>query len=121
MRPGEEVIHGSNGTSLSSKISRICFTEIGLSQAENHARLYGMLGIGFHRDFIMEREGNPALYVQNGDKGVLIENLAKVFTFLREKDREVLAQLEVVGGYLKNMSHQNEMDLEFYEEMEWRT
>jgi len=34
-----------------------------------------MLGIGFHRDFVLSREGNPVLYVQNGDKGVLIENL----------------------------------------------
>jgi hypothetical protein len=120
MRPGTETIYGSNGFSLKAGISRVCFTEVRLSQAEDHARLYGKIGIGFHRDFILEREGNPALYVQNGDKGVLIENLAKVTSFLEGKDKEVLGYLAVVSGYLKNMSDQNSRNLEFYEEMEWR-
>ena len=120
MKPGEETIHGSNGTSLTAWISRVCFTEVRLSQAEDHARLYGMLGIGFHRDFALSREGNPVLYVQNGEKGVLIENLVKVREFLETENAAMLANLEVVLGYLKNMSHQNASDLEFYEEMEWR-
>jgi hypothetical protein len=120
MRPGEEIIHGRLGTHIKATISRICFSEVRLSQAEDHARLYGKLGIGFHRDFVLERLGNPVLYVQNGDKGVLIENLDRVVGFLRTKDPLIHQSLEVVFGYLKNMSHQNVPNLEFYEEMEWR-
>jgi hypothetical protein len=120
MKPGQETIHGSNGSDLTASISRVCFTEVRLSQVEDHARLYGMLGIGFHRDFVLSREGNPVLYVQNGDKGVLIENLAKVREFLEAENTAMLKNLEVVLGYLKNMSHQNVSELGFYEEMEWR-
>ena len=121
MRPGEEEIYGSDDTSLKASISRVCFTEIRLSQVENHAKFYGSLGIGFHRSFILEREGNPALYVQNGDKGVLIEQLAKLAYYLKDlPDRTMYERLSVVSGYLKNMSHHNNPDLEFYEQMEWR-
>lgn len=84
------------------------------------AGMYGKLGIGFHRDFVLERLGNPVLYVQNGDAGVMIENLHKVSKFLKTKDDSIHKSLEVVLGYLKNMSHQNVPHLEFYEEMEWR-
>jgi hypothetical protein len=125
MRPGQETIHGRQNRSIEAKISRICFSEVRLSQAENHARQYGKLGIGFHRDFVLERMGNPVLYVQNGKNGVLIENLHRVATFLLKKeklkeDEETHGSLEIVLGYVKNMSHQNDPDLKFYEEMEWR-
>ena len=131
MRPGQEAIHGRLGTSIEATISRICFSEVRLSQAEDHARLYGMLGIGFHRDFVLERMGNPVLYVQNGDNGVLIECMDTVHKLLSNKSKEnqasnkskesqALGSWGIVLGYLKNMSHQNDPNLEFYEEMEWR-
>ena len=122
MKPGEETIHGRLTTSIKATISRICFSEVRLSQAEDHARQYGRLGIGFHRDFILERMGNPVLYVQNGDNGVLIEILHKVNQFLSTKEADKLTHdsFKIVLGYLKNMSYQNDQKLDFYEEMEWR-
>ena len=38
MNPGEERIQGINGTWIQAKISRVCFTEIRLSQAKDHAK-----------------------------------------------------------------------------------
>ena len=120
MRPGQEEIHGRLQTSIKATISRICFSEIRLSQAENHAQQYGRLGIGFHLDFVLERKGNPVLYVQNGDNGVVIECLDRIHKFLFETHDKTIKSFEVVLGYLKNMSHQNDPNLKFYEEMEWR-
>lgn len=120
MKPGTETIDGSNNSRITARISRVCFSEIRLSQAEDHARDYGMLGIGFHRDFVIERESNPVLYVQNGEKGAVIENLAKVHGFVDTRDKAMLRNLEVALGYLKNMSNQNDTAFKFYEEMEWR-
>ena len=42
---------------------RLCFTEIRLSQAQTHAERYGKLGIGFTRDFIMNKGGRPVIYI----------------------------------------------------------
>jgi hypothetical protein len=42
---------------------RICFTEIRLSQVQTHAKRYGKLGIGFSRDFIMNKGGRPVIYI----------------------------------------------------------
>src|SRR4030067_384335 len=43
------------------RLVRLCFTEIRLSQAQEHAERYGKLGIGFGRDFIMDRGGRPVI------------------------------------------------------------
>ena len=82
------------------------------------------MGIGVHLDFVIEREGNPVLYVQNGDKGVIVENFHFLHKFVKKhsdpsKDK-MLDTLEIILGYLKSMSEPNETDLEYYDEMEWR-
>lgn len=156
MNPGEELIYGIGKKWIKASISRVCFTEIRLSQTQQHATRYGDLGIGFNREFILEREGNPVFYVQNGDKGHVIENfdclhgyidfitknILNIEKFLSKHidDKEIksifstlsdihnfvassktkLKELEVILGYLKNMSDINSPDLMYYEEMEWR-
>ncbi len=44
-------------------ITRLCFTEIRLSQVQTHAERYGKLGLGITRDFIMNRGGRPVIYI----------------------------------------------------------
>ncbi len=119
MNRGTERIHGRIGTWVEATISRVCFTEIRLSQVERHANLYGKLGIGFHRDFAVTRMGNPVIYVQNANTGVIIEALAKIRGFVNS-DPQMTKTLEVALGFVKNMSHQNNPEFEFYDEMEWR-
>jgi len=119
MKPGAEKIYGINNTMIQTTIARICFTEIKLSQAEEQAKRYGDLGIGFGRDFVLEREGNPVFYVQNGDKGHVIENFSFLHRFVAPNE-ERRKELEIILGYLKNMSEMNDGGLKYYEEMEWR-
>lgn len=119
MKPGEETIQGVDKKSITAGIARVCFTEIKLTQTEKHAKHYGSLGIGFNRNFVLEREGNPVFYVQNGDKGHIIEN----FVVLRDSMNAPSAkkdELEIILGYLKGMSCTNETELKYYDEMEWR-
>lgn len=124
MKPGEETIHGKNGKLIKAGIARVCFTEIKLNQTQNHAKLYGSLGIGFNRDFVLAREGNPVFYVQNNNKGHIIENLDCIVTWMDSLPPEILKSnkksIGIVAGYLKNMSDHNDSDLKYYNEMEWR-
>ena len=128
MKKGRETIHGVGGAKINADISRVCFSEVRLSQAEKHAKMYGMLGIGVHRDFVIERGGNPVLYVRNGDTDMVTQNLANVYCFLadkakdedNEKEKQVLSELGLVLGFIKGMSHQNDSEFLWYEEMEWR-
>jgi len=119
MNKGRERIHGRNGAWIEAIISRVCFTEIRLSQARRHANQYGRLGIGFDRDWVVQRFGNPVLYVQNADTGVVVETLDLVRGYLAD-DPQKVKTLEIALGFVKKMSHQNCDDFEHYDEMEWR-
>jgi len=121
MNRGVESLFGVKNTYISIPISRVCFTEVRLTQAQTHADRYGKLGIGFDRDFVLEREGNPVLYVQNGDKGHIIEILAVLHDRFQTEGHPLLNSIRLLlGGYLKGMSDRNDPDLKYYEEMEWR-
>jgi hypothetical protein len=121
MNIGRETINGSNSKEVMAFIARVCFTEIRLSQAQTHANLYGKLGIGFDRNFVLERMGGPAFYVQNSANGVIIEHFDYLHGFLANNHHnDMLARLQVIMGYLKNMSTPGDTDLVCYEEMEWR-
>ena len=113
-------MQGKNNSWIKRDIARTCFTEIKLSQVKKHAEKYGYLGIGFHRNFVLEREGNPVFYTQNSDKSHIIQNLSFIYGRIKDK-KEQLKALEIILGYLKPMSEFNKNDnLEYYDEMEWR-
>ena len=123
MNPGTEKIWGINNKWIEITISRICFTEIRLSQTQEPPKRFGKLGIGVHRDFVIERHGNPVFYVQSGDKGIVVENLDILYGFVKKKSKtgdKMIETLDIILGYLKNMSDQNQSELKYYEEMEWR-
>jgi hypothetical protein len=122
-----EVLHGVAGSRITANIARVCFSEIRLSQVQNLAREYGGLGIGVHRSFIIKREGNPVFYVQSGATGHIVESFAhvlektKVLVGNNEAMRDkLLIPLEIICGYLKNMSEKDSPELKYYNEMEWR-
>ena len=100
---------------------RICFTEIRLSQANEHARRYGKLGIGFARKFIMHRGGRPVIYVPYEPHDGLLENSIKT-VHERSKDKPDLEDIHRSAKYIlthvKRMWDEN--NDEFFEEMEWR-
>ena len=136
MKKGEEEIEGVNKKGVTAVIGRVCFSEVRLSQAKAHAGEYGGLGIGVHRDYIIEREGNPVFYVQNGLKGHVVENFdfvhgaaTRLIAAASEAGNEaaaenirqgILGPIRHIMGYLKAMSKPDQQDLKLYEEMEWR-
>jgi len=71
-----------------------CFTEIKLSNVDEHAQMYGFLGFGFTRQFVMERCGGPVIYVpgiKELDLGAMdvvshhFHKLIKVIWFLAQR------------------------------------
>ncbi len=122
MNQGREDIMG-RVEGISVWISRVCFTEIRLSQVQCHAKKYGKLGIGFDRKFVLDRMGNPVFYVQDADTGLIISSLNHLLGLVqRTNDAKLENELEFVFGFLKGMSDRRKhpRDFGFYEEMEWR-
>jgi len=119
---------------LQPEISRVCFTELKLSMAGDHAKKYGLLGIGVDRDFILKRYGNPVFYVMNGKSNTIV-NARKVFNFFMDeikKLEQVSAQdaklrklkgikleFDTLLAYFKKMNDK-ENELNLYDELEWR-
>jgi hypothetical protein len=99
-------------------IVRLCFTEIRLSQAEKHAKRYGKLGIGFRRDFIMNKGGRPVIYIPYKADDCLLEESIKI-VYEKSKDNEEINKSSTwIMAHVKRMSDGNSED--YYEEMEWR-
>jgi len=97
---------------------RLCFTEIRLSQAREHANNYGNLGIGFSRDFILDRGGRPVIYIPfNAKRCLLEENLKQAYNKSKGID-EIHKPLKYVLAFTKRMV--NEQGDNHYDEMEWR-
>lgn len=99
---------------------RICFTEIRLGQARTHAERYGKLGIGFARDFIMNKGGRPVIYIpfEIRKDSHLLENLIKTVYDKSTGDDEIHKSAKWIMTYVKRMSNGKGED--YYEEMEWR-
>ena len=91
---------------------RLCFTEIRLSQAQTHAKRYGKLGIGFTRDFIMNKGGRPVIYIPykaEKDGRLLEDSIGKLYDKL-EGDGELLGPLKWIMAHVKRMSNGNGED-----------
>jgi hypothetical protein len=105
---------------------RICFTEIRLSQAQTHADRYGKLGIGFSRDFIMNKGGRPVIYIPFNTMadGRLLEDSIRNVYEKSKNNKEIRRSSKWITAYVKRMSNgksENSEDYEdYYEEMEWR-
>lgn len=79
---------------LEAKFSNkgICFTDIPLSLSDEHTESYGKFGIGFSREFVKNKGGNPVFYFVNWNdirsatnpdslRGILSDNLKTVAKF----------------------------------------
>ena len=99
---------------------RICFTEIRLSQAQTHAKRYGKLGIGFRRDFIMNKGGRPVIYIPFDAKvdARLLEDSIRTVYERSYDNSEIHRSAKWIMAHVKRMS--NGKDADYYEEMEWR-
>jgi len=121
MGKGREDIIDLDGNSLETFISRVCFTEIKLSLAREHAKRYGWLGLGVDRDFVLKRYGNPVFYIKSGESNVPV-NANKVLNYLKSNGTadSILSEFRTLIAYFKNMNDQGSNDLKYYDELEWR-
>lgn len=116
MKNGAETIRCIGESPMTTpRVPRVCLTEIRLSQSREHAKRYGLLGIGFHRNFVLKVGGNPAFYVQPVAVAGLFRHL------LREEIGS--GHVAHLLGFLKTMYDTQEGQdklTDLYEEMEWR-
>ena len=105
------------------RIVRLCFTEIRLSQAQTHAERYGNLGIGFAREFILNKGGRPVIYIPhtaNADSRLLEDSIKNVHEKSGD-NKHVHKSSKWIMAHVKRMSNGNSEDYQdYYEEMEWR-
>jgi len=102
---------------------KICFTEIRLSQTHVHAERYGKLGIGFSRQFILDRGGRPVIYVPFEPKkdGKLLESSIDDLRQYSEMHKEIKNAVDSIMAHVVRMSPDGKGNGdELYEEMEWR-
>lgn len=92
--------------------SKVCFTELKLSESQRHARDYGRLGIGFKRPYLFNRGGRPCAYF--GFHGTSHKDpfLTKCASDL--DDKTLLNFFKPMNSSLK------ELNYDLYSESEWR-
>jgi hypothetical protein len=95
------------------KIVRLCFTEIRLSQAKTHADQYGKLGIGFTRDFIMNKGGRPVIYVPFRANNRLLEESIKNVYEKSKPNTEIHKSAKWIFAHVKIMTDRNTI-LQFF-------
>lgn len=110
-----DVVVGVDCKSILETRPIICFTELQLSKAQEHARRYGSLGIGFNREFLMKWGANPVFYVQNKNQGIVNTNLSGL---VNPKDKH--DWLDVFLSYVKPMGEPCSDNYIYYDEFEWR-
>jgi hypothetical protein len=116
----EERIYDLEGEWIQSPVSRTCFTEIKLSEAKKHARIYGNLGIGVDREYVINRYGNPVFYVVNGKGSNIGVCARKVMKFLEKNNKDILMEFGTLLSYFKKMGERDSDNLLYYDELEWR-
>lgn len=110
-----DVVVGVDCHSILKTKPIICFTELQLSKAQEHARRYGRLGIGFNREFLMKWGANPVFYMQSKNQGIVNTNLSGLVNSENKPD-----WLDVFLSYVKPMGEPCSDKYFFYDEFEWR-
>lgn len=92
-------------------VARTCFTELKLSEAREHAKKFGRLGIGVKRYYLFNRLGSPMKYVQFNT-----QNLSFPPYSTYDKDNP---QYERFSFY-KHMCSGKPLTYDLFSESEWR-
>lgn len=101
------------------RLVRLCFTEIKLSQAQTHASRYGSMGIGFSRDFILNKGGRPVIYIPHQANNCLLEDSMRHIYDATQGDEVAHRNAKRLLTFVKRMSNEDGTE-NYFEEMEWR-
>ena len=85
---------------------RTCFSELKLSESDEHAKEYGRLGIGVKRYFLFDRLGSPLFYIQEGTKNLFFPPFQSANGHVHD--------------FFKHMCIKTPKDYKYYNESEWR-
>lgn len=121
-RPIEKVL-GRGGAHVGFTTPTTCFTEIKLSQAQQHAKRYGFLGVAVERRFVLERFGGPVHYLRNHPHEKFVESYAQIGLHLQNPSastQEVFDAMSYCASFLKAMSTHGTDDFSLLDEHEWR-
>ena len=111
-----------------------CFTETRISEAGEHASSYGLLGLGFEREFVLRFHGSPVHYVRGRPPDSLMKDLSDLISWLSnrrgqaqsdQEREELLSQFHKayhVLAFMKPMTESGSSaeDFELLHEHEWR-
>ncbi len=118
-----ELIHGAGDSNVGFRTPTVCFTEIKLSQALQHAKCYGFLGIAVQRRFVLERLGGPVHYVRNHSHEKFIESYAQIGAHIQSptvSTQKIFDAIAYCASFLKPMSVHETDDFSLLDEHEWR-
>lgn len=85
LRTSRITIKYGDGAAIYNQI--VCFTDIPLSECDEHTAIYGKFGIGFRKSFVKRLGGNPARYFVDYLPGEtlddrLVENRGQLYLYL---------------------------------------
>jgi hypothetical protein len=85
--PHEELVStaGVFPVSVTQQHPMTCFTELRLSGSRVHFESYGLLGVVVHRNFALQRNGGPVMYVRQHDDDPLVSNVAQILHWLEAR------------------------------------
>lgn len=126
-----ENLGGGNSVNISYLTHMTCFTEVKLSNSNQHAKQYGLLGVAVDRAFVLDRWGSPVHYVRNHQYESIVANFDALYKYLEnvikkkegEEEKEAINkkfQLQHLFTFLKSMSEHNQDDFKYLNEHEWR-
>lgn len=113
----------------------VCFTETRLSVTGEHARRYGLLGLGFSREFVLRYHGAPVHYVRGRPPESLMGDLHSLMSWLsnlqvrfaedseiHREARENFLRAYHLLAFMKPMTaaRNSVEDFELLHEHEWR-
>ena len=135
--PFEETLNdGEGNNTFTWQMQYICFADIPFAFLKNHIETYGNVGLGFKKEFIIAKGGQPALYApyteENGEQkyttfsvSAIIEHWGKEwhkiitkYHIAPDEYRDLGWKIQALRKYIKQFSF-TEKNCAYYER-EWR-
>jgi len=127
MMPNAEHISGLHDMGFHSFSHITCLTENRSDYYLQHAEKYGLLGLGFTREWVLEMHGMPAIYLKNSKSDLQTQLLTSVLLALQQyKDdkgninEKYYREHSLILDFAKPMSNTDTNDFAYIEEAEWR-
>jgi hypothetical protein len=127
MMPNNEQFEGIGKAGFSTFSHITCFTENRINYYKEHAEKYGLLGFGFSKEWVLERDGMPVIYLKNDSTDIHTKMISDIVIALQNYtdnngniDKTFYNEFSLLFDYAKPMSNPGTKDFKYLEEAEWR-